>query len=654
MNKTLIQAIWSEDGIVKYRNKDGEVLTIGTVPFALSGSPYFEDEEDIPLEQIVSHGDWYVGFVSNPDKYDRIYPREFGALLLNPDLAYLPSPILSYIDLETSELFGEIELVASGLDNFQSHLLFSGVNNEPKDDIGVIEQTEGWVIGYNLFNYDLQVLKQHYGYCLGITGFSKQQFRYGGDTKEVDVPDGDREYIDLYLQTLRWDVENGGQLEAFGLKDVVEQMGLRVRQGTKEWTEVHRDEDAYLRYAIEDIYDTAALAKKLLPVLLAQAQILPCRITHIGVMGAGQKVDALLVGTYIKAGYAIPRRRKDDSPVEGALVEANAGAYTGTILKADFTSMYPSIIVNEWLVPYGDILEAYPSWMRLLREQRIALKHTNPTLSAALKILVNSFYGYTGANFPFSDKRVANAITAKGRELVAKLRDILSQYGDHINTDTDGVLVRLHSPALLEKAIQEVEDALKPYLVEFETYDGALVIKKKNYILAKQGVVKVIKGNSLRNRSDEPFLQEFIQELLTEQLNGVSITEDALWVKIAQLMGKISPQNAYQRKRVGKFIRQHRSELAEEFEDGAKIDIVKTPDGWKLKDEATELDLSYYLQRIVKAIGRFGGWMERWAIRYNKKTLLQEELDRRGIDVAITAKAKRRAQDAQKICCGQP
>lgn len=642
----LIQAIWSENGVVKYRDAVGDVETIGEVPYALSTNRFTVSDDDLVLEQLLSRGEWYTVFTSRPDKYDRIYPREFGALLLHKDLVYMASPVMNYIDLETTELFGTVEWVASGMDSFASAFLTSGVNDEVIEDLDAINGVEGWVVGYNLFNYDLQVLKQHYGYCLGIHSFSKQQFRYGGDTKEVDVPEGDREYIDLYLQTLRWDVENGGKLTSFGLKDVVEQMGLRTRQGAKEWTEVHLDEDAYLRYAVEDIYDTAALAQKLLPILLAQSQILPCRITHIGVMGAGQKVDALLVGTYIKAGYAIPKRRKDDSAIEGALVEAHPGAYTGCILKADFTSMYPSIIVNERLVPEGDILGVYPAWMKLLREQRVALKQTNPTLSAALKILVNSFYGYTGANFPFSDKGVANAITAKGRELVAKLRDVLSQYGDHINTDTDGVLVRLHSPDLLKEAEQKVAEALAPYQVEFEVYDAALVIKKKNYILAKDGEISVVKGNSLRNRSDEPFLQEFVQELLTHLLQGVVLTEDDLWVKITHLMGRLSPQNAYQRKRVGKFVRQHRSELAEGFEDGVKIDIVKTPDGWKLKDEASELDLPYYLQRVIGAIGRFGGWMEEWSTRYNKKTLLQEELDRRGIDIAITAKAKRRKQNA--------
>ncbi|MEM1940807.1 MAG: DNA polymerase domain-containing protein [Candidatus Caldarchaeum sp.] len=644
----LIQAMWSENGVVKYRDAVGNVETIGEVPFALS-SRFTVSGGDIPLTQPTNEGEWYTVFTSRPDKYDRVYPREFGAFLLNEDLAYMPSPVLNYIDLETTELFGRVELVAAGTDSFSSGFSSCGVGDRVEEDIDSINGVEGWVVGYNLFNYDLQVLRQHYGYCLGIHGFSKQPFRYGGDVKEVDVPDGDREYIDLYLQTLRWDVENGGKLTSFGLKDVVEQMGLRTRQGVKEWTEAHLDYETYLNYAIEDIYDTIALGAKLIPTLLAQTQILPCRLTHIGVMGAGQKVDALLVGTSIKAGYAVPKRRKDDSEVEGALVEAHPGAYTGCILKADFTSMYPSIIVNENLQPNGDVLGIYPKWMRLLREQRVALKQTNPTLSAALKILVNSFYGYTGANFPFSDKRIANAITAKGRELVAKLRDLLMEYGEHLNTDTDGVLVRLHDPALLSEVEQRVAEALAPYQVEFEVYDAALIIKKKNYILAKDGKIKVVKGNSLRNRSDEPFLQDFIQEILMEQLDGVPLTEDDLWVKITHLMGRLSPQNAYQRKRVGKFVRQHRSELAEGFEDGVKIDMVKTPDGWKLKDEAEELDLPYYLQRIIGAVGRFGGWMEEWSKRYNKKTLLQEELDRRGIDIAITAKRRKHAKSVLEV-----
>lgn len=639
--RTPITAIWTENGIVRYRTLMGDIITAGRFPHALSTRVVAYDD-DVVLEGDNEYGVW----TSHPDKYDRVYPHEFGALLAMDDIAYAPSPMVNYIDLETTELWGDVELIADGYATFKSQLVCASIDEEPIETLDEINEAETMIVGYNLFNYDLQVLKQKYGYVLGIHGFKLTPFRYGGDVKDVEVPDGDREYIDLYLQTLRWDVENGGKLISFGLKDVVEQMGLRERQGAKEWVEAHHDREAYIQYALEDILDTAALSDHLLPVLLAQTQILPCRLTHIGVMGAGQKVDAILVGTYIKAKQSVPKPKRDEREIQGALVDAVPGVYRGEIIKADFTSMYPSIIVNEHLVPKGDVLEVYPKWMSLLREKRVSAKKTNPTLSAALKILINSFYGYTGSNFPFSDRDIANKITATGRELVQRLRSLLMQFGRHINTDTDGVLIEKTSDEDISTINDFINRELQPYQVELEVYDAALVIKKKNYILAKDGKIAVVKGNSLRNRSDEPFLQEWIQALLLKMLEGGELTEDELWAEIAHLLGKISPDNAFQRKRVGKFMRIHRAELVDGFEDGAKVDVVKTPDGWALRDKAQVLDLPYYLQRIISAVGRFGGRYEDFSKRYNKKQALQQKLDELGIDIAITAKAKKRINES--------
>lgn len=86
------------------------------------------------------------------------------------------------------------------------------------------------------------------------------------------------------------------------------------------------------------------------------------------------------------------------------------------------------------------------------------------------------------------------------------------------------------------------------------------------------------------------------------------------------------------------------------LEDGTKVDLVKTVSGWKLKEEASteELDKPYYLMRIITAVGRFGGWMEEFSTRYNKKRSLQQKLDELGEDIQVL---KRRKKDEQPVSC---
>ncbi|GIV86560.1 MAG: hypothetical protein KatS3mg054_0589 [Chloroflexus sp.] len=646
-----IMAIWN-DGFnsVGVRFADGTEEYFDEVPVGFSTTP--RSDADIRLKRPEGVYGAYEYFTPEPDKAqgDLVYSAQFGALI-EGDFVYDDTQPLLYVDIETTELYGEVELIAYGTGSFQEEMVSISASQDIGTELSILEQSKLNIVGYNLFNYDLKVLVDRYGSgALGVRGFSLSKFRYGGDVKDVHIPKGDREYLDLYLQLQRYDVETGGKLESFNLKSAVRQLGLLPERRHTEWTQAKGDEASYLDYATDDILDTAALAALLLPSIFAQAQVFPASLQQINYFGAGQKVDLVLIGSYALSRNAIPKNRKPRKEVKGALVEAQSGVYRGRILKADFASMYPSIIVNKSLRPASDYRAYYTRWMRMLREKRLAYKKTNPDLASAFKILINSFYGYTGSSFLFSDSTVANEITATGRELVAKLRDTLSQFGKHINTDTDGVLVQLNDDADVEQIQRLIDSEFHPYIVELETFDAALVIRMKNYILLKDDQL-TIKGNSLRNRSDEPFLKEFIEQLLWHQLTEGDLTEEDLWVKITHLMGKISPENAFQRKKVGKFLKQHRAELVDGLEDGTKVDLVKTVSGWKLKEEASteELDKPYYLMRIISAVGRFGGWMEEFSTRYNKKRSLQQKLDELGVDIQVLK--QRRKKDEQPVSC---
>ncbi len=110
----------------------------------------------------------------------------------------------------------------------------------------------------------------------------------------------------------------------------------------------------------------------------------------------------------------------------------------------------------------------------------------------ALKIMMNSFYGYTGyLRARVYSLDVANAITALGRFTIEFTRRIIEEkYGlETIYGDTDSVLIKLDTSNLEtaaklgEKISNEISKLLpRPMLLEFEKiYKSFLLLSKKRY-----------------------------------------------------------------------------------------------------------------------------------------------------------------------------
>ena len=106
-------------------------------------------------------------------------------------------------------------------------------------------------------------------------------------------------------------------------------------------------------------------------------------------------------------------------------------------------------------------------------------------LANALKIVINSVYGYTSANFdnPFKDPRnVDNIVAKRGALFMIKLLDILQKKGIevcHIKTDS------IKIPNATPEIIEFVKDFGKKYGYTFdheETYDKMCLINGSTYI----------------------------------------------------------------------------------------------------------------------------------------------------------------------------
>src|SRR5690606_25713169 len=71
-----------------------------------------------------------------------------------------------------------------------------------------------------------------------------------------------------------------------------------------------------------------------------------------------------------------------------------------------------------------------------------AARHAHEAMSAAMKLLVNSAYGYLGAVglTRFADVHAANEVTRRGREVLALIcRELAARGVTLLEADTDGV-----------------------------------------------------------------------------------------------------------------------------------------------------------------------------------------------------------------------
>jgi len=186
-------------------------------------------------------------------------------------------------------------------------------------------------------------------------------------------------------------------------------------------------------------------------------------------MNGGQtpRIESLLLREFRKENRVFPLKPKGEvvgEEIKGAIVlEPERGLHENVII-CDFASLYSSIIrayniswdtiVNdESLVYEKDLIEApndakflkheylhgiMPRILTRLYEQRIEFKSmmkSSKTESSktyydsqqyAVKILLNSFYGYSGnQRSRLYDYRVANAITSIGRVTIMKTKEII-------------------------------------------------------------------------------------------------------------------------------------------------------------------------------------------------------------------------------------
>jgi DNA polymerase elongation subunit (family B) len=166
-------------------------------------------------------------------------------------------------------------------------------------------------------------------------------------------------------------------------------------------------------------------------------------------------------------------------------------------------------------------------------------RHTDEALSAAMKLVVNTAYGYLAAGglTRFSDVHAANEVTRRGREVLALLCRELAQRGvTLLEADTDGVYFSVPDGWSEEderRVVAEVAALLPPRVrLEFEgRYAAMLSHEPKNYALKPYGGPVVLRGVAFRSSRAEPFGEAFLREALECLLSGDVPGVQEAWIR---------------------------------------------------------------------------------------------------------------------------
>lgn len=356
-----------------------------------------------------------------------------------------------------------------------------------------------------------------------------------------------RELIDTLDAVMRHDF-SARDLPGHGLKAVAKHLGIagpdrELIRGDAIHAVWKRDPERVRRYATADVEEVAALARLLGGAAFALAQMAPRRYERLADAGpATGVIDPLLVRAYLRAGQALPvHQQGDGTPHNGAALHLFHAGVAQRVVKADVASLYPSLMREYRIGPARDHQGAMLALVDRLVDQRLAAKAKgkaappgsaerfgHEAMSAAMKLVINSAYGYLGAGglTRFADVHAANEVTRRGRELLSFMcRELAARGVTLLEADTDGVYFSVPTTwteADERRVVSEVA-ALLPPRVQLELegrYAAMLSHEPKNYALLGYDHALVLRGVAFRSSRAEPFGEAFLRDAIARLLVG--------------------------------------------------------------------------------------------------------------------------------------
>jgi len=553
------------------------------------------------------------------------------------------------VDIETAGLDPEnpsdrILLVAVG-DNRGLQTTIEGPEPEIlRNFVALVRERDPDIIeGHNIHGFDLPYIAARcrlHGVspALGRDGLEleagiRRSFSVGGITRPIvpwHIPG--RHVIDTFLAVQRFDWARG-TLKSYGLKEVARELGIaaedRIELPRARMAELYRtDRSRVVTYALQDIAETARLADLVTATEFYQTQMVPDSYASSALSGTGEKINAIFIRAYLHAGRAIPRPRPP-RPYEGGYTSVARTGVIHRIVKADFESLYPSIMLAYKVKPQMDTLGVFLPALQELTRRRLEAKAKARSAESAqrqywdglqnsFKVLINSFYGYLGApGFNFNDPDAAATVTRIGRDLVRQVANRLQQLGGSvIEIDTDGIYFVPPPEFEGEEAERRFVELLGSGLPDgirlaFDgRYRTMVSVKTKNYVLLSYDGQKTFKGASLRSRADEPYGRKFLAQAVDLMMDGKTHQLRALYLATVRALQehRIPIEDLGRRERISEktfssTARQRLATLAEGLAIGDHITVYERSNGElrRIEDYTPgDEDVRHYVDKLYK------------------------------------------------------
>ena len=269
-----------------------------------------------------------------------------------------------------------------------------------------------------------------------------------------DVKIFGREYVDVIFLVMKSD-QAARQHESYALKAVIKKLGLEredrqhfdasriqlVYKDPIEWAKIKQ-------YAVHDADDALQLFEKLIPAYFAIAKLIPKSLQQIINGSTGSQINSCLVSSYLQLSHSIPKA-SPTMQYQGGMTIAKPGLWKNTF-RVDVASLYPSICM-AWNIfdpvkdPYNHFIKFLSKWTSERLEYKALYEDTRDenakAMSAAMKILANSFYGMMAANgLNFNSPVRAAEITEHGRNILKKAIEYTENQGFEVFFgDTDSM-----------------------------------------------------------------------------------------------------------------------------------------------------------------------------------------------------------------------
>lgn len=491
------------------------------------------------------------------------YLMQTGRVLFR-DLAYSDLVRLQF-DLETTSLSpkrGWIFMVAIRDSRGFEHVLEAPTeSDEPAlihDLCEIIRERDPDVIeNHNLFGFDLPFLYERalfWGVPLALGRPEAprflERFEEPGSSlrrRRMRYTVAGRELIDTLDAVVRHDF-SARDMPGHGLKAAARYFGVAAPErtyvaGAEVYATYQRDPDMVRRYALDDVREVDGLSRNLMGAAFALAAMAPRRYERLASAGPAMGVlEPMLVRAYLRSGMALPRMQggTEEGNHAGGATWLLAEGLAQQVVKVDIASMYPSLMRIFRIGPRCDRLDALLFLVDRLTSLRLQHKQAardaqdrdlaqwHKAVQSAMKILINSAYGYMGAGHMalFADRAAADEVTRRGRETLQQVVDALRVRGMALlEADTDGVFFAAplgwseqQEQALVAEVAAELPEGLR---LEYEgRYRAMLCHEVKNYALLGYDESVIVRGVALRSSRSEPFGELFLKQALAALLRG--------------------------------------------------------------------------------------------------------------------------------------